>query len=237
MSKYLEMVRKRKRLIEDMNYSKLQEYIEEIDSNKKIDGNAEADKGAVQAYNATKKKEEHKLRLDLRPCPLEGDISTARVVLLLANPQFTGVDSKREDHVRKPEFDGWGIFGLHNDAAEAMQSWWRGTLGELKEHSELKDWKSLSNKVAALQLYPWASKEFDSDCYLPSSMLMMEIAHEFCKRDVLFVIARQERRWNSILYGYDKSKILKLNSYRQSAISEGNTSKAGWKTINKALDG
>ena len=122
-----------------LNYEFLQEEICRLDSKK------------IEAYNAKKKVgSKYQLQKQIGPCPFEGDIEQARIVLLLANPSFTpnkfdGTSySIESDHKRNDLQRGWGIFSLQDNSNEAMRNWWRENLKQLQQESGLS-WHQMSN--------------------------------------------------------------------------------------------
>lgn len=174
----------------------------------------------LEKYNVGRN-EKFKLHRELVPCPFEGNIEQARVVLLLANPSW-GPNSLVTDHTRPKELKDWGIWSLHDDANVAMRDWWRPRLRSLQEDSGVS-WQQMSNKVAALQINSWASMNFDESCKLPSFDLMKNIYLEFAKRDVMFIVCRGEKLWNQIL---GTEKHISLNSKLSSYITRNNLSKS-----------
>ena len=199
-----------------LNYELLQEEICRLDDHK------------IDAYNAKRKVgSKFLLQKEIGPCPYEGDIEQARIVLLLANPSFTpnknnGTSySLENDHKRNELQREWGIFSLQDDSNEAMRNWWRENLKQLQQESELS-WHQMSNRIAALQINAWASEQFDDSCKLESFSIMQAIAHEFAMRDVIFVVCRRYKQWSEIL---GRSDMYRLNSYRRAYISKKNLDK------------
>lgn len=177
------------------------------------------DEFELEKYNIGRN-EKFKLHKELLPCPFEGNIEQASVVLLLANPSW-GPNSLVTDHMRPKELKDWGLWSLHDDANVAMRDWWRPRLKSLLEDSGLT-WQQMSNKIAALQINSWASMNFDESCKLPSFDLMQNIYLEFAKRDVLFIVCRGEKLWNQIL---GTEKHISLNSKLSSYITRNNLNK------------
>lgn len=203
-------------MLASLNYELLQEEIQSLDNQ------------AIDTYNSKKKADsKFLLRKEIKPCPFEGDIEQARVVMLLANPSFSPNRnngqpfSHENDHTRNSNQIGWGIFSLHEDSNPAMRNWWQGNLSQLQRDTGLS-WQVLSNRIAALQINAWASEQFDESCKLESLEIMRSIALEFSKRDVIFVACRRYMQWTNIL---DGKQILKLNSYRRAYITRNNLSK------------
>lgn len=213
-----------------LNYEFLQEEIYRLDSQK------------IDAYNAKKKVgSKYQLQKQIGPCPFEGDIEQARIVLLLANPSFTpnkfdGTSySLESDHKRNDLQRGWGIFSLQDNSNEAMRNWWRENLKQLQQESGLS-WHQMSNRIAALQINAWASEQFDESCKLDSFSIMQSIALEFAKRDVIFVVCRRYKQWSEIL---GKNDMYRLNSYRRAYITRKNLDKcpnAFDSILNKLID-
>lgn len=75
------------------------------------------DRESIARYNK-KRSDKYRLHTELGPCPYEGDIDHAPVVLLLANPGFDN-DSRIGDHDFQRE--GWPLSGLHDDAPDGMR--------------------------------------------------------------------------------------------------------------------
>lgn len=97
----------------DFSYSSYQHEIESIDSEVVIAHNQKFDTSSP-----------YHLQSHLRPCPFEGDLKTASVILLLANPHADST-TVPSDHFT---LDGWGIWGLSGRASKGMQGWWRPRL-------------------------------------------------------------------------------------------------------------
>lgn len=200
----------------NLNYEWLQEEIRRLDELK------------IDAYNSKKKVgSKYILHKEIGPCPYEGDIEQARIVLLLANPSYSPNRNDGEsfsletDHKRNELQRDWGIFSLQDNSNDAMRNWWRENLKQLKEESGLS-WQQVSNRIAALQINAWASEQFDESCKLDSFEIMRSIAHEFAKRDVIFVVCRRFKQWTEIL---GKNDMYRLNSYRRAYITKKNLDK------------
>lgn len=196
------------------------------------------DSYALNQYNKNKKNDsKFILREEIKPCPYEGSIEDARVILLLANPGFTPKDnddksySKCTDHVRDCRHKNWGIFSLHGDSNPAMREWWTGNLSKIKEDTNLS-WQLISSRFAALQINPWASEQFDAAAILPSmreNETMHKIARSFIeKENVIFIICRRKLQWKNILSKYNDKMhpVYELNSFRRAYITPGNLSKS-----------
>jgi hypothetical protein len=209
------------KLLRNLNYEDAQLYIEELD------------REDVARYNDKKSKNPDSVfRVDMRPCPFEGDIKNSRLVILLANP---GNDSTTaiNDHIRSSDFDGWPFFGLHDNSPRGMKDWWHPRLKQLKQKLGI-DWQTMSHKVAALQINPWASTNFDSDANFRSRELMFDIARSCAERDALFIVMRARKLWDGALKDCTNNLIY-TKSPRCSFVTEGNVQKEDWDKIIKAL--
>ena len=189
-----------------------------------------SDVDTIARYNA-KAQEHFKLRAELGPCPFEGDIETSPVVLLLANPGFDE-RSSLDDH--KFKVDGWPLASLHHSAPEGMRDWWRPRLRALCERYGDQ---YISSKVAALQINPWASTNFDSGLRLPSQSKMLEIAEGAARRGAVLLVMRAARLWleSDVVQAYPLRYCTK--SPRCSYVSEANLGAEAWRKINVALGG
>lgn len=90
-------------------------------------------------------------------------IRSLKGVLLLNNPTYTP-DSVPEDH--KLKFEDWPLAGLHPSVREGFRQWYSRPLGFLIRKFGAK---SVSQRVAIVQIVPWASRSFDLACVLPSA--------------------------------------------------------------------
>ncbi len=185
------------------------------------------DRRQVDAYNAKvskKRRDRYVLRDELGPCPFEGDINGAPVVLLLGNP--SSKDVVPGDHVA-PGHD-FPLWGLGPDASPELRKWWSSRLGKLIEDYGVRH---VARSVAALQLNPWASLAFDSSLELGSRSLMFDIAESVIRRQGVLVVIRARKAWNACpgleLYG---SRI-QTNSQLCSYISPGNFAPGDWLKI------
>jgi hypothetical protein len=137
------------------------------------------------------------------------------------------------DHIRSSDFDGWPFFGLHDNSPRGMKDWWHPRLKQLKQKLGI-DWQTMSHKVAALQINPWASTNFDSDANFRSRELMFDIARSCAERDALFIVMRARKLWDGALKDCTNNLIY-TKSPRCSFVTEGNVQKEDWDKIIKAL--
>lgn len=161
------------------------------------------------------------LNHELGPCPFEGNLLEAKVILLLANPHLTQ-NSLFLDH-NPTDMEGWGLWGLDDGKGYSVTSWWRPRLKSfIKDQNKNDLWKQLSLKVASIQLIPWASRNFPP-YKLPSIELMIDtvkLLAEYDKNKV-FIVCRQRNIWDKALTGASNTKYF-LRNARCSYITRNN---------------
>lgn len=188
----------------------------------------ESDTAAVERYNL-KAKPKHILQTSMGPSPFEGNIHTSPVVLLLANPGFDENSSVADHHFK---VDGWPLAGLHPSAPAGMHNWWRPRLRKLCEiHGE----QTIASNVAALQINPWASTNYDSALELPSRKSQICLAEAAVERGAVLIIIRAEKLWRSSDLINRHEKTYRTNSYQSSYITEGNLPAEAWHEINERI--
>ena len=189
----------------------------------------------LNTFNPTNEK--YRPQRDLRPCPFEGDLKNAKVILLLANPGFTpsGKDkSSKKDHDRDG-FDDWGLWGLSSKTKSSMHGWWRKRLKSfIRDIDSKEEWRQLSLKIASVQAVPWASEQFHEMNGLPSKEIIANLVKEL-SNDKYFVVMRQRSYWSEILMGRSKEKIMLTKNPRCSYLSEGNMDSADFKKLKSLL--
>lgn len=160
----------------------------DIDSYYSVDGDA------IECYNKRRRPGSRtRLQVHMGPAPFDGDPHAAKIVLLLNNPMFA-VDSNPSDHGL--QFDGWPLAGLHPSVRQSFRQWYYRPLGHLiKTHGA----QLISQRVAIVQIIPWASIEFDGNCNLPSRDKQVSIARQAVERGALVIIGRSEKFWKSRL--------------------------------------
>jgi hypothetical protein len=156
------------------------------------------------------------LQFDMTPCPFEGDLLNAKVVLLLANPGVNGDDIREINH--NLPIEGWGIKNL---SLEIPSNWYRKRFKTLLDEENSRSWQWLSNNLAMIQIVPWASKKW-RNVKLPSRHLMAETVQRLIEvnPNVLIVVMRQKNYWLNVIGSYPKIIINKrpICSY----ITQGN---------------
>lgn len=185
------------------------------------------DTPAVLAHNR-RAKPEHVFRLELGPSAFEGDIDRARVVMLLGNP---GLDetSTLSDHTFTRA--GWPLAGLHPEAPEGVRNWWEARLRDLITRFGPQ---TISQRLACLQVIPWASQKF-SDRRLPSRALLLDAAARCASRGAVIVTMRAERFWLQSPAVAAAPNRHRVKSWRCSYLSPGNLSDHSWSRVVEAL--
>ena len=161
------------------------------------------------------------LNRELEPCPFEGNLLEAKVILLLANPHLNK-NSLFLDH-NPNDTEGWGLWGLNDGKGYSVTSWWRARLKSfVKDQYDNDSWRQLSLKVAAIQVIPWASKSFPP-YKLPSIELMLNTVKLLAEhdKDKVFIICRQRNIWNRALNEASNTKYF-LRNVRCSYITRNN---------------
>ena len=175
------------------------------------------------------------LHSEIKPCPFEGDLLKAKVILLLANPHFQKGESSAKDHER---LDGWGVWGLSAHANQSMYGWWRPRLKNfINNINDEDEWQELSWKVASFQTIAWASVNFHECNQLPSKKLMAETLQYLAKKrnDVVFVVMRNRGYWSKVLNGIDV-KTVYIKNPRCSFLTQNNTHNLfDWELLEKSL--
>ena len=182
--------------------------------------------------------EKHRPQKDLQPCPFEGNLKNAKVILLLANPGFTPTDkpnaSDVSDHDRDG-FDDWGLWGLSSKTKCSMHGWWRKRLNSfVRDIDSEEEWRLLSLKIASVQAVPWASEQFHEINGLPSKEIIANLVKELSD-EKYFVIMRQRSYWSEILMNRSKEQIMLTKNPRCSYLSEGNMGSVDFKKLYSLL--
>lgn len=182
----------------------------------------------VRAFNS-RAQEPYRLHPELGASAFEGDIDTAPVILLLANPGYDE-GSTMEDHSFARE--GWPLAGLHPEAPQGLRAWWFSRLRAVIERIGAQE---TSRRVACLQFCPWASSKFGGAPRLPSQAVLLDAAGQCAARGATLVVMRAERYWLRSEPVRTAPKRHRVNSWRSSYVSPGNLSVAGWQAVVAAL--
>lgn len=176
---------------------------------------------------------DNKTRVHLRlvPLPYMGDLTRARVVILMLNPGLSATDYYAEREV--PSFKETVLANLHQDfsntaypffALDPQFAWhsgnvyWQEKLGSIittmARHWDCRPYEArrrVSRRIAALELFPYHSTSSGISARRRSRMhsvkLSMEYAHRLAAqatngaRKVLVVVTRQHDQWGLDLDG------------------------------------
>ena len=150
------------------------------------------DAQAIRRYHETPGlKAQYRLQTQLGPQPYEGDIHTARIIVLMNNPGF-GDTSTDEDH--RFNRDGWPYASMHPDAPIGMRNYsvprFRDLISEFGA-------QHVSQRLAMLQIHPWASEALDNPkrLALPSMKLAVDHARAAIGRGALVMVGRGGWYW------------------------------------------
>ena len=157
-----------------------------------------------------------------------GDPSTASVLLLMNNPGFDPATSDPSEHTL--EFPGWPLAGLHPDAPPSLRQWYMRPFGELVRRYGAQ---YVAQRVALVQLCPWASESFDSGLVLPSRAHQIELARAAGERGAALVIGRSISIWSAALEGLP---LHFARNPRNPALSPGGLSPDGWQAVQSAME-
>jgi len=186
------------------------------------------DKDAVEKYNKRRRPESKtRLQIHLGPAPFDGDPMTARIVLLMNNP---GYDASTTLCDHKIKFKGWPIAGLHPDAPYGLRKWYSRPFGQLIKSYEAQ---IVSQRVAILQLNPWASAEFDNNCRLPSREKQFNLARAAAKRGAVMIIGRSQAIWKEALAEFDNIYVAK--NCRNPTLTLGGLGAKAWSAVEAAI--
>lgn len=189
---------------------------------------AALDLACIHKYNE-RARENYQIREVLGPSAFEGDVDGARVVLLLANPGFDETSTLDDHGFARP---GWPLAGLHPEAPDGLRNWWTARLRGL---IELCGAQQVSQRLACLQITPWASRNFDESLFLPSRSEILNAANRIAERGAVLVIMRAERLWLDARSVASSSSLCRVKNWRSSYISEGNLGTAAWTKVRDAI--
>jgi hypothetical protein len=188
-------------------------------------------------------KDNYYLHIEEKPVPFVGNVLTAPVVLLLANPGYS--DSSK--HLLKDVYylenlekmilhqkTEYPFFCLDPQIAIGKEYW----------HSKLRllikefDLKSVANSVCNIQFVPHHSKEFKYNEYLklPSQEYNFYLIKKAMERNALIVITRLEKLWKeSVPELNNYNHLITLKNKRQPSISPENIEGDGFQRIINAI--
>jgi hypothetical protein len=189
----------------------------------------EIDRVTVDAHNQKyPKSHPYHFCEKMEPCPFEGNLANAKVILLLGNPHYQPTQSSPKDHV---PIDGWGVWGFSENTASSMHGWWRPRLRSfVNDYESEEEWKALSHKVASFQTIAWASQRFYDCSQLPSKGLMAQVLRDLIhnRSDVIFVVMRNKKYWEKMFAG-TTGKVIYTKNPRCSYLTKNNlTDSSDW---------
>jgi len=218
-------------MINDLNfdYIKYQKLIEQID----------AGVGRIELHNKAHSRDfssnkfKYHLHQHMGPCPFEGNLLTAKVIFLLANPGFNKEQNPPPSAADHQSRSGWGIANL---SPEGQSNWYRPRFKTLIDFDSEEKWQLLSNQIAMIQEIPWASEKFKELRTLPSRELMFKTVRAISEKNqnALFVIMRRHKFWGEALKGVDQSRIISNPHPICSYITKGNFG-SDWEKIRNKL--
>ncbi|NSX16687.1 hypothetical protein HTY52_21605 [Cupriavidus taiwanensis] len=187
------------------------------------------DAEAIAAYQAGPGRHpKYRLHTDIGPHPFDGDPCTARVLLLLSNPGHDET-STPADHAF--ERDGWPFSSLHPEATPGMRSW---SLPKVRDLVAAFGAQRVSQRVALVQVHPWASAAFDDRLRLPSMAGQVELVRAAIERGAVVVIGRNARYWRAAL-GDMGDALPACRNARNPTLNAGNLPPGIYEALRAAL--
>ena len=192
----------------------------------------------LEKYNE-KVNQEYKFILDVLPCPFDGDIFNAKIILLTLNPGFiegknhelyekalSPEDQKRitDYHIENLEFQGTA---LHSDEVvdKLADSYYTTKTKDIREKYGFQ-----MSDFAVIQRIAYQSEKFHELAELKQlksvefTRILLEFIIKHRTDDYIFIILRNETYWKSLLQEiyskeqYEKS-VTKTNSYQNTVLS------------------
>ena len=192
------------------------------------------DSAQLNAFNndrISRNQPHYVLSEDLGPSPFEGNINTAPVVLLLANPSSKDVGEKK-DH-RAPDVD-WPLHGLGPNASLPLHRWWSMRLRQLQLATKC-DMQAISRSVAAVQINPWASMSYYPGLKLDSRYLQFLFVQSAMARGAILILMRAKAEWSDCPGLLEYEHLFETINKRCSYISPGNIEAGAWSRIVSAV--
>lgn len=183
---------------------------------------------AVEIYNRSAS-DKYRIRDELEPYAFEGDLANARIVMLLSNPGY-GQGSSLASHTFRR--DGWPLSAIHPDAPAETYRWNRRLLKSL---IELFGAQLVSQRVAKLELTPWASKSMDTKLLLPSRALVLNVVNRLAQRGIVIVVLRSEALWLQAEDVARSKTRFRVKNWRSASVSPGNLSAEAWAQVVEAM--
>jgi hypothetical protein len=177
----------------------------------------EIDSEAIRAFNShPRRKIEHVLHTRAGAFVPTQNITTAPVVLLLANPGYSPDLIETPDLCEEFTAEGWPFGHLHDAAPQGARKWTRQKLRWLIDRYGPK---FIANALACAQLTPWASIRFHGGERLPSRALILEAVDAAARRGALLIVMRGRSLWAPVLAG---ARVITPRNPRCASVSPGN---------------
>lgn len=175
------------------------------------------DAEAIQRFNSQPSRQNvHRLHTRTGAAVPTSNITTASVVLLMANPGYTEDRTDTPDGCDEWEMEGWSLAYLHPEAPKGGRDWTHQRLRHLVERFGAQ-W--VAQRVALVQLVPWASIKFHADAVMPSRERILSDVYMAGRRGALLVVLRCQRHWAPAVDGAD---VVYGRSPRAVYVSPGN---------------
>lgn len=159
------------------------------------------DAEAIQRFNSRPgRREVHRLHVRTGAAVPTSNITTASVVLLMANPGYSDHLQDTPDGCDEWEKEGWPLAYLHPEAPKGGRDWTHRRLRHLVERFGAQH---VARRVALVQLIPWASIKFHAGAVMPSRERILSDVYSAGRRGALLVVLRCRRLWAPALNGTD----------------------------------
>lgn len=188
------------------------------------------DAEAIKRFNAHRKSI-RRLQTRTGAAVPTSNVTKASVVLLLANPGYTEDRDDTPDGCEEWDRDGWPLAYLHDEAPRGGRNWTRRRVRQLTERGFTL--QHIAQRVALVQLVPWASEKFYPGAMLPSRARILDDVREAGSRGARLVVLRCKQLWESaiadaeVVYGKNPLAVF---------VSPGNLSENGFLRVCERLE-
>lgn len=175
------------------------------------------DAEAIERFNSQPRRRSiHVLHTRTGAAVPTANITTAPVVLLLANPGYTEDREDTPDGCDGWEAEGWPLAYLNPKAPKGGRIW---TYKRVRHLVEQFGAQHVAQRVALVQLVPWASYKFHAGAVLPSRERILDDVRAAGRRGALLVVMRCRSHWAPVLGG---AEVVFGRSARAVYVSPGN---------------
>jgi hypothetical protein len=190
------------------------------------------DAEAIERFNAyPRRKPVHRLQTRTGAAVPTSNITTASVVLLLANPGYTEDRDDTPDGCDEWEREGWPLAYLHDEAPRGGRDWTRRRVRQLTERGFTL--QQIAQRVALVQLVPWASEKFHPGAMLPSRARILDDVRDAGSRGALLVVLRCKQLWEPAIAG---AEVVYGKNPLSVFVSPGNLSDDGFLRVCERLE-